>query len=673
MLKINKLKIEIETKDKNFGREIEFLTNGLTIIKGDNHSGKSTIASAIFYALGMEELLGGKNVVALDSILTSKVPYNSLDLNIITSMVLLEIENSLGDKIVLKRYIKHYEIEPKIIEIKSESSEEFYYLHDGGSATNEKGFYNYLEKFLDLSLPVIPKYEGSETKLYLQVIFNAFFIEQVKGWTDFFPAIPNYGIKDAKKRIIEYILDLKTFEYEIERNRYEDTKKDIVLEWDKLVNKIKNKIESVSATILGLPEETMGIDLLSKKQYDIWYKVNNEDSLSIENYLVRLINKKGELDKRINLPKNDTEKNLLELKEKLKNFLNDLISIDDGLNIKTNELEELKSEELHLTQEITNLTDLLKIKKYTSDQINTNKIFKGLCPTCDNPIAPSVYKHIKVMGLDDNKKYIKSQKDILSTYIKILKKEIVNEKSYYKQILEEYESDKKIIEYLEKDLLSNSNVPSLANMKELILVEDKIEKANLIKKELIEFSLEIKKVSKLWDINEKSREPFTMNFKDTEKLKLLESSFKLLLRDFKYDSKRDDQVNISKQDFAKYFPVVTIEYNKPQHIKHNSSASDFVRSIWAYLIALYEVSNIRNGNHLGLFLFDEPAQHAMTETSQAALFKTLSKLGCQSIVFASFENKVDKNQDKFKEVTKGLNPENYRVISIDDRAIKELN
>ena len=67
MLRINAIKIEVNTSDGLFGCEYTF-NKGLNIIKGDNSSGKSTLFQSILYALGFEELLGGKNEKTMQSV-----------------------------------------------------------------------------------------------------------------------------------------------------------------------------------------------------------------------------------------------------------------------------------------------------------------------------------------------------------------------------------------------------------------------------------------------------------------------------------------------------------------------------------------------------------------------------------------------------------------------------
>lgn len=44
----------------------------------------------------------------------------------------------------------------------------------------------------------------------MQLLFSGIFIEQKRGWTDLFSAMPVLSIKDAKKRVIEYILGIDT-------------------------------------------------------------------------------------------------------------------------------------------------------------------------------------------------------------------------------------------------------------------------------------------------------------------------------------------------------------------------------------------------------------------------------------------------------------------------------
>ena len=61
MIKINYLKIEIQTEKGLYGFKTGF-KSGLNILSSnDNTKGKSSTLSAIFYALGLEEIIGGKD------------------------------------------------------------------------------------------------------------------------------------------------------------------------------------------------------------------------------------------------------------------------------------------------------------------------------------------------------------------------------------------------------------------------------------------------------------------------------------------------------------------------------------------------------------------------------------------------------------------------------------
>ena len=66
--------------------------------------------------------------------------------------------------------------------------------------------------------------DGNERKLYLQIIFSAMFIEQKHGWSDILSGMPVLGIRESKKRVVEFLLDLDTIKNEKERARLRNVK-----------------------------------------------------------------------------------------------------------------------------------------------------------------------------------------------------------------------------------------------------------------------------------------------------------------------------------------------------------------------------------------------------------------------------------------------------------------
>ena len=58
-MNIRAIKLRIVTAVGEFGFKFQF-GRGLTVIRGSNSSGKSTLFNCLIYGLGMEELIGGK-------------------------------------------------------------------------------------------------------------------------------------------------------------------------------------------------------------------------------------------------------------------------------------------------------------------------------------------------------------------------------------------------------------------------------------------------------------------------------------------------------------------------------------------------------------------------------------------------------------------------------------
>jgi hypothetical protein len=175
-----------------------------------------------------------------------------------------------------------------------------------------------------------------------------------------------------------------------------------------------------------------------------------------------------------------------------------------------------------------------------------------------------------------------------------------------------------------------------------------------------------------------SKYQFTLS--DLAKIKDFSRSFKELASKFGYRSADVEEIEVKSETLLPYLQDIELreqvdtptEVSKQKaisstDIKTDSSASDFVRLIWSYLISLYKASANNRGNHLGILLFDEPAQHSMSTKSVNEMLKTLSSTsGLQSIVAASF----DENEETFTSSIIGLKENSYRFTRLPRKIIE---
>ena len=152
---------------------------------------------------------------------------------------------------------------------------------------------------------------------------------------------------------------------------------------------------------------------------------------------------------------------------------------------------------------------------------------------------------------------------------------------------------------------------------------------------------------------------------DLTTIELFSKFFRGNAGSFDYKSVLPAEINVSLQSLM---PTLGDLELRQINARNESSASDFVRLIWAYLIALYQTSSFPDvhGHHLGCILFDEPAQHSMSELSMRALFQKLSgERGLQSIVAASF----DDTEINFRTITANVI---FRLVTWEGKLIRPL-
>ena len=264
MLKINRLRVEINTINGVYGID-EHFHNGLNFIASlENTCGKSSILAAIYYCLGFEQIIGGAGGIGnkvLTSVFKTTIDDNGKPWTVTESGAFLEISN--GSEVrTIYRNIKSQNKDNRLITVyygdynsiyNHKTMAEDYYVNVQHSAMSGKGFHTFLEEFLHMELPLVRTSDDNERKLYLQLIFAAMFIEQKHGWSDILSGMPVFGIKESKKRIVEYILGLDTLKNEKERDRLNTIKTHIERKWEQLISDMQRLVYSETCEISNLP------------------------------------------------------------------------------------------------------------------------------------------------------------------------------------------------------------------------------------------------------------------------------------------------------------------------------------------------------------------------------------------------------------------------------------
>ena len=94
-----------------------------------------------------------------------------------------------------------------------------------------------------------------------------------------------------------------------------------------------------------------------------------------------------------------------------------------------------------------------------------------------------------------------------------------------------------------------------------------------------------------------------------------------------------------------------------------SSASDVIRIIWAYLLSVQRVSGSLGLNHPGVVVFDEARQQMADKISLRELLQRAAAIGGQ-VVFATSES-----QEELASMLNGLDP---NILHYEGKILKPL-
>ncbi len=643
------LKIHIDTDNGEFGQCLKF-EKGLNIIRAENTSGKTTILSSIIYALGCEALLSAKQGNAvLKSVLKESIAYEKKSYKVIESYILLELTNEKNEAITLKRFIvgsQNYNLvsvytNKLITETSGQIEKEDYYLNSDGAAQREKGFHKFIQSFIGIDLPYVPKYNEDKTvPLYIQTILPLMFIEQIRGWSGIQATIPKiYGIEGVNNIAFEYVLKLDVMSNRLKKKEIKKEIEKNKTQWKNIKDGMEDLAEDMKCFISVFPSITT--DLKKEDHPNFIFRYEDKD-IHLEDYIVAL-REKLEIVKSETTVKIENNK----IQNKIDTLQNDIVVLSSKLKENTiellsenNDLKKYDFQIKNLSTDIRQHKDIRKIIRLGSDE--KLSIAENKCPTCKTHLKDSLIQEIYTpMSLEDNIKYLETQMKAMDILIKSTANKIEKLNTVEHSIKQLVKEKRDLLQSFTKDIFSGSNI-SEGLIREKINLENNIIRLESLFVKHTEIIDNLLSISKLYKQNKGNLEELPkddFSKKDKEKLTKFNELFSDLLQKYGYSSTKIYNIKITTKNYQPFFDGFDLTLE--------SSASDNIRIIWAYSVALLYMTHLYETNHFGFVVFDEPEQQRMKEASSKELYISLASAkisNMQSIVATSEDSALLKSK-----------------------------
>jgi hypothetical protein len=636
-LNIIQLFIWVDTGEHTFSTKLKF-EKGLNIIRAENSSGKSTCVNAIAYGLGLEAILGPSRKrpfpkSVYESLVASKeddAPYF-----VQRSAVELIVENSRGEKVTVRRDIQGYSDK---VSVKTADSQKDYFLGASGeigSAKSENGFHYWLAKFIGWNLPTVAKFDGKESPLYLECIFPLFFIEQKRGWSEIQANVPtHYGIKNIKKSAIEFCLSIDSFDHEKKVASLKSQIEDAEREWEAIGKAAENIADFNSVLVNKLPglgSERLGniIEfryLESNIQLSVYEK--EKSLIRFLKNVSQEISQRQPQDERLN----QALATIRELRRESEDFSNSIELAMLSIAESANKISTLKLDYDQYQQ----LRRLRKVGADIGVDVNTSK-----CPICDTEMDDTLANRVSKrapMTIDENIEFLKNQLDFYKSIESKSRGDLEALRAKSKVVASRIDVEQIRLQRLREDLDDANGVTSQF-IREKIQAEIAVREVQKIKSAQEELNGRASKIESTWRIATDALRLLRKNSDFDNRwpiIKELEAILKTNLVAFGFSGAIINDVSISSQTLR--------PEQEGYDIVAETSASDYIRIIWAYTLGLLMLAgNEETVRHGGFVVFDEPRQHEASKVSFISLINKAAEsasFGGQ-VIFATSLDEID--------------------------------
>lgn len=634
------IELNVRTATREASYAISF-TNGLNIVQARNSWGKSTLIQSLVYGLGLEGAFSVSHLSPLGEAMTSVIDLDGQREAIVESSVRLTLENDRGEQLRVKRFPRSLEYDDELVqtweagvgESLEEADRRDMFVRQSGGATHELGFHRLLEAFLGFDLPDVPGYNADEVKLYLEVLFPLFYVEQKYGWSGLAPRVPTqFRIRAPYRRAAEFALGLGTLERLREREATSARLSEAKAAWADSKGQLRQLVlsqgwefrESDSGEALIDEQSPFGL-----RQDEAW--VTAEEAIVALQDRLRTLEGAGLLT--VGESAAASRARLAESEREVAQLAGRYRALSETAAAADSELVSLEIRHRELEHARETLIDVRKLERLGSE-IDAHAVAGAHCPTCSQALDSALVASGIVMDVSANLALLDAERQTLQRMVVEAAEAASLTQARANATRSALDEARGRVRTLKDELTSPSGSPSVAQIEERLETRAQLRKA--------EAAL-ARGYSILEEVNRSARAIATLqehlrglrggdDQQDAGIVRRFSSRFVDALSRFGLRSLPVTEVKIGSDSLLPEHGGFELTFD----IQHGLSASDAIRTKWAHYIAMADTSaRESNGSPLGILILDEPRQQEAEFESVKALYAELSEVGYNTQVIVA--------------------------------------
>lgn len=618
---------------------------GLNVLAAPNSWGKSTLLQSILYALGLEGMLSASRRVPLGPAMTSVIDLPQGRGTVYESSVELTITND-ESFLRVRRYPASTDVQSNLVQVWQSDTEagldeavrRDMYVREGGSATGDFGFHQLLATFLGWSLPSVPAYQGTEVLLYLETLFPLFWVEQKSGWSGIAPRVPTYlQIREPIRRAVEYVLGLHTLDLIKQRNALRDELQDITRSWTNAASTTRAALENAGFRALRLPATPVGTSQLSEPMLEVFIDDTwHTSDYALTTWTERLAMLGGRGVQRAGDRTEQSQRELAGAESAMRRIGSQTRHLQELLTLTRADLDALAARLDGIEADRRRLLDAGKVERL-GGQLGSALLSDGACPTCAQEVDPRDVATHHVQSLAEALRALTAEQVTLRNLTEASRVRESEQAARLTALEDQLAESRNRVRLLRDELTSPSASLSLVEVREQLRLADNIGRLNSLVGLLETCQERLERLGQRLDgarAQQAELDATDVSREDQSLINEFSRRFSQQLADYGLRSLPASEVSISQSTLLPSNDGFELSFD----ISLGMSASDSIRTKWAYHLALMQTAQSSpSGHHPNLLVLDEPRQQETERTSLQAFISHMGQTPGQFVYATSEE------------------------------------